>query len=311
MSVNTTTNIPPEVRVYYDRLLLTLARPYFFYDLFAQKRTIPQNSGDQMIFRRYGTLSAATTPLTEAVTPAGQVASVTDMKVQLKQYGAYLLLSDQVQYTIQDRVLNEFTKILSLQLGQTVDTLVRDMMVSTCSTILCSAGGNGGTPTEITDEDIQDASLALRQANARFMTKPVEASKNIGTAPLRASYWGFMSTDLQQDLEAVSSFQSVANYSNMQSALEAEWGQTRNVRWLISTEGYSTGGVYSSFVFGQEAYGAVKLGQKDAEMIVKPLGSAGSTDALNQRGSVGFKFWYACRILNDNWITRLTSTRNL
>lgn len=58
MPITTTSQVPPEVRAYFDRLLLTLARPYFIYDMFAQKRTIPLNSGDQMIFRRYSTLDA-------------------------------------------------------------------------------------------------------------------------------------------------------------------------------------------------------------------------------------------------------------
>ena len=56
MAITTLTQLPPEVRTYFDRLLLTLARPYFIYDLFAQKRQIPLNSGDQLVFRRYGTL---------------------------------------------------------------------------------------------------------------------------------------------------------------------------------------------------------------------------------------------------------------
>ena len=56
MAITGLTQLPPEVRTYFDRLLLTLARPYFIYDLFAQKRQIPLNSGDQLVFRRYGTL---------------------------------------------------------------------------------------------------------------------------------------------------------------------------------------------------------------------------------------------------------------
>jgi N4-gp56 family major capsid protein len=56
MAITGLTQLPPEVRTYFDRLLLALARPYFIYDLFAQKRQIPLNSGDQMVFRRYGTL---------------------------------------------------------------------------------------------------------------------------------------------------------------------------------------------------------------------------------------------------------------
>lgn len=256
MAITTQSQVPPEVRTYFDRLLLTLARPYYIYDLFAQKRQIPLNSGDQMVFRRYGTLTAATTPLTDGQTPAGSQLSVTDFQAQISWYGDFVTISDQVQYQVQDRVLNEATKVLSLQLGLTIDTLVRDMMVSTASTIACTAGLNGNTPTEITDADIQTAVIALRQGNARLMSNPLPGENKFGTSPVRMSYWGFMSVDLQDDLEAVSSFISSANYPNPTNALEAEWGATRNVRWLLNTNGYSNGAspnVYSNFILGQEA----------------------------------------------------------
>lgn len=311
MAVTTQQQLPPEVRTYFDRLLLTLARPYYIYDLFAQKRQIPLNSGNSIVFRRYGTLTAATVPLTDGQTPPGDQLSVTDFQAQISWYGSFVTISDQVQYVVQDRVLNEATQVLSLQLGTTIDTLIRDMMVSTASTILCSNGLNGNVPTEITDSDIQTAVIALRQGNARLMTNPLPGENKFGTAPVRASYWGFMSVDLQADLEAVSSFISVANYPNPMNALEAEWGSTRNVRWLMSTNGYNNGAsppVYSSFLLGQEAYGVVRLGAKEAEFIVKPLGASGTADPLNQRGTVGYKYPFVSRILNDNWITRLTST---
>lgn len=171
------------------------------------------------------------------------------------------------------------------------------------------------TPTEITDADIQIAVIALRQGNARLMTNPLPGENKFGTAPVRSSYWGFMSVDLQDDLENVSSFIAAANYPNPMNALEAEWGSTRNVRWLLNTNGFSVSGqnsklTYSNFILGQEAYGVVRLGAKEAEFIVKPLGASGTADPLNQRGTVGYKYPFATRILNDNWITRLTATHS-
>lgn len=255
--------------------------------------------------------TAATVPLTDGQTPPGDSLSVTDFQAQIQWYGSFVTITDQVQYVVQDRVLNEATKVLSLQLGLTIDTLIRDMMVSTASTIQCTHGTNGNTPTEITDADIQTAIVALRQGNARLMTNPLPGENKFGTSPVRSSYWGFMSVDQQSNLEAVSSFIYSANYPNPLNALEAEWGATRNVRWLLNTNGYSNGAspnVYSSFILGQEAYGVVRLGAKEAEFIVKPLGASGTADPLNQRGTVGYKYPFATRILNDNWITRLTAT---
>jgi N4-gp56 family major capsid protein len=314
MAITTTSQVPPEVRTYFDRLLLTLARPYYIYDMFAQKRTIPLNSGDQMIFRRYATLTAATVPITDGTTPPGSTLAVTDFSTQIKWYGNFVTITDQVQFTVQDRVLNESTRVLSLQLGLTLDTLIRNMMVSTASSISCSNGVNGNSPTELTTIDIKTAVRALRLGNARLMTKPIMGENRFATSPVRSSYWGFMDVTLQLDLENCADFLSAANYPNPMDALEAEWGSTNNVRWLLSTNGYSTAvstPVWNSIILGQEAYGVVKLGSKEAEFIVKPLGSSGTSDPLNQRGSVGYKYPFATRILNDNWITRLLSTQRL
>lgn len=314
MPITTTAQVPPEVRTYFDRLLLTLARPYYIYDMFAQKRTIPLNSGDQMIFRRYSTLSAATVPIQDGTTPPGDSLSVTDFSTQIKWYGNFVVITDQVQFTVQDRVLNEATRVLSLQLGLTLDTLIRNMMVATASSILCSNGDNGNTPTEITTADIKTAVRALRLGNARLMTKPIPGENRFATSPVRSSYWGFMDVTIQNDLENCADFLSAANYPNPMDALEAEWGSTNNVRWLLSTNGYATSDaipVFNNIILGQEAYGVVKLGSKEAEFIVKPLGSSGTSDPLNQRGSVGYKYPFATRLLNDNWITRLLSTQNL
>ena len=89
--------------------------------------------------------TAATVPLTDGQTPMGDQLSVTDFQAQIQWYGSFVTITDQVQYVVQDRVLNEATKVLSLQLGLTIDTLIRDMMVSTASTILCTNGLNGNT----------------------------------------------------------------------------------------------------------------------------------------------------------------------
>lgn len=94
MAITTLTQLPPEVRSYFDRMLQTLARPYFIYDLFAQKRQVPLNSGDQMVFRRYGTLNAATIPLTDGQTPAGDQLSATDFKAAISWYGSFVTIKN-------------------------------------------------------------------------------------------------------------------------------------------------------------------------------------------------------------------------
>ena len=47
--------------------------------------------------------------------------------------------------------------------------------------------------------------------------------------------------------------------------------------------------VYATLVFGENAYGTTELANGGLEHIVKQLGSAGSSDPLNQRATVGWK----------------------
>ncbi len=57
-----------------------------------------------MIFRRYATFSAATVPLVDGTTPPGSSLGVTDFSTQIAWYGNFCVITDQVQFTVQDRV---------------------------------------------------------------------------------------------------------------------------------------------------------------------------------------------------------------
>lgn len=79
------------------------------------------------------------------------------------------------------------------------------------------------------------------------MTNPLPGENKFGTAPVRSSFWGFMSVDLEDDLEAVSSFISTANYPNPMNAIEAEWGSTR-IKNSLNTENQYVAGLKSDLI---------------------------------------------------------------
>lgn len=64
--------------------------------------------------------------------------------------------------------------------------------------------------------------------------------------------------------------------------------------------------VHMTLIFGKDAYGVIDLENGAMESIVKPRGSAGADDPLNQRSTVGAKVTgFAAVILNDLWIVRI------
>lgn len=63
--------------------------------------------------------------------------------------------------------------------------------------------------------------------------------------------------------------------------------------------------VFPMLVLGKDAFGNVKVSGEDAHVIVKQLGSSGSEDPLDQRSTIGWKSFYAAKILQEEWICRV------
>jgi len=88
----------------------------------------------------------------------------------------------------------------------------------------------------------------------------------------------------------------------------ANWTTAKHVS-ILPSGGNGSYDVHETLIYGQNAFGIVKLGGKgypNFEIIVKAPGSSGSDDPLNQRGSIGWKCKHFCAaILNDDFIVRV------
>ena len=314
MPATTTLQLPPAVREYYERELLMTLFPELVHAQFAQRKALPKKMGDTVVFRRYAKLDTAVIPLVEGITPPGAQLSVTDIKAQCEQYGNFVMITDWVEAIVEDKVINEATRLLGQNMGQSIDEVVRDVLRSTSSVLLASHGTNGGTPTEMVQADIDAASLTLIGNDAKMITSVIKGTTQFSTTAIRPAFWGIIHSDLLDDLENVDSFVDTAHYpGDNKSILPTEWGATKNVRWCYSTIGSvssATPPVYDNFIIAQEAYAIVDLGAKTGEFFVEQLGSAGTGDPLHQRGSVAWKHPFVARILNDSCMINLETTHS-
>lgn len=64
---------------------------------------------------------------------------------------------------------------------------------------------------------------------------------------------------------------------------------------------------FMTYVIGPGAYGVVELDGAAASVFVKQVGSAGSADPLNQKGSVGVKVYFTPVQLEAARMVRITS----
>lgn len=317
MGATTTTTIPAEVNNFYDRTLLLRAVPLFVHTRWAQVRDIPRKAGTTTVkFRRYGNLTAATTTLSEGITPTGSSLSVTDITATCLQYGDFITITDVLDYSSQDPVLMEAAEILGDQTGDTLDQLTRDVLNAGTNVYY---GGTGHTLRTqvaageiITDTLVKKAVRLLKNNKARRMTKMVNATTGYNTTPLNASYVGITHPNVTYDLKGVTGWTSVEKYASTNGLMDGEVGKVDEVRFVESPNAkvFTAGGaasndVYSTLIFGSDAYGTTRISGEAIKNIVKPLGSAGTADPLDQRATSGWKATFVAKILNDAFLVRL------
>lgn len=309
--VTTTTQVDPEVGIYFDNILLDRHQPYYVHGYFCQERRIPQKNSKTAIFRRFDNLSDALTPLSEGVSPNPEQVSKFDITAVVSQYGKVVELSDDVIITVQDQTSNEVADMLAQNMWQTYDAIIRNMLNATAAQIDCLNGVNGNAITEITTTDVELAVDYLEQNNAKKLSPNVEGTNAFGTAPVWAAYWMIISTAIRSDVKNLSNFLSTAQYPRQQSVLEAEFGSLDEVRVVKTSVAYVDAtvspAVYSNFMFGANAYGRIAIDDQSMEMIIKPLGAG--QDPLNQRQTMGWKGRLGAVILDDSWVVNLRSTK--
>jgi N4-gp56 family major capsid protein len=326
MPTTTTTQVAPGNQAFYDRNLLTRAVPADVHGRFGQKRPIAKKNGNQIKFRRYSALAPALTPLTEGVTPSGSSLATTDLFATLAQYGDFVVLSDVVDMVNQDPVITEATEVLGDQAGITIDQVRRDVLVAGTNVAYASgAASRAATVTKITGPDLDKAIRFLKNQNAKFIKDGIESSDKVGSGSVRKAYIGLVHPDVEFDLEQIAGYRSVSDYGSKESVMEDEIGSYKNIRFVsstnckvfpdattVATAGFKTSGsgkndVYATLIVADNAYGICPLAGAAMETIVKALGSGGTTDALNQRSSVGWKAMTTTKILNEAWMLRLES----
>jgi N4-gp56 family major capsid protein len=339
-------DISPAVAAYSVVRMLTRAMPYLHLERFGQTYPLPTNSTQTAKFRRYflsgaggaagpnngaGTNGAgtafyiplATTPLVEGVTPTGSVLSNQDYTVQLSQYGDYTQITDVIEDTHTDPVLQQATDILGEQAAVTVEALRYNVLKAGTNVWYANnVAGRTSVVTAITITDQRRVTTGLNRQNARKISSVVASTAAFNTKSVEAAYMAVCHPDLESDIRNMTGFVPVASYGPHTSPFEGEIGSVEQVRYLTSTtiapvidaggaKGLmrSTTGtsadVYIVLIFGRDAYGIVPLKGKSSMTPMVVNAKPASGDPLGQRGSVGWKLWTGTVILQDAYMARL------
>jgi len=324
---------------YYSRRLLSHALPVVILDRFGMTKVLPKNMTKIMEWRRSMPIAPATTPLVEGVTPDGGDFGYVTVRVQMQQYGDFQTITDVVQDTSKDAVLNDMAQRQGEQIGHTLELLTWDVLRAGTAV---TYGGNF-TARGLLDQTafingriMRRVNAALDRTKAAKFTGVLSGSPDYATYPIEPARVCVGHTDLKSSVRDLKGnndsnphnhFTTVEKYGKRAVISPHEVGSFEDHRYVLSPDlpdfegaGATLSGsnlqdfyhtsnradVYPLIALGREAYGCVALRGEDAvrPMVLNP-GRPRGGDPLGQRGTIGWKTYWACKVFNESWMRRV------
>lgn len=280
-----------EDKTFYERALLQRLLPSLMFYNDAEKKKLPKNSGTTMNFRKFDSLTAPSSSLTEGVTPDGNNLTVSTITAKIAQEGDFVQITDLIQMTGIDPVLTETSELLGEEAGLVVDTRIQTAISKGTNVYFAGgattrAGLESASTKNLTGDDIKKIVRKLKNANAKRFSD--------------GFYHMVVDPDIAYDLMNDSAWVDVSKYARPEQMVKGELGkmhgmkfyETTNLKIVDSSDtAQSKISVHQAYAYGKGAYSCVNLenGAGKPEIIVKPNGSAGTGDPLNQRATAGWK----------------------
>ena len=293
---------------FYQDAMLERLLPQLQFMKYGAKKNIPKNSGATTSFRRLNNLAVSTTAITEGVTPDGVDLSITKVVATVNTYGNWTKLSDFINLTGLDPLLTETSQLMGENAGESMDTIVRDILLA--GTNVVYAGGKTSRAT-VTATDIINAAdiLKIRRTLKRNKVKPVSLPSG------GKGYIGFVHTDVATDLMKTQEWKDQNTYVDTKNREEGILGKMYGIYFIeadnsavLTGAGASSAAVYPSIFIGDKAYGIPDVaGSSKPEIIVHKAGSGGSSDPLNQFSTVAWKSVFTAARLQELAIVRYES----
>ena len=265
-----TQSLSAEMKTYYGMELLENAKPALVHNQFAATKPLPVGGGKTVEWRKFGSFDKA---LTEGVTPDGSGITVSYITKELSQYGDYTTVSDMLDLTAIDDVVLEITDRHGANMGLTLDTVTRNEIQQGTHVIYAPAIGSGGAKTEVQHRYDLDKSCTM---TAELVARAATALKKMNAPTFEGKYVCIIHPSVAFDLRNDPDWVAAHQYAAATELFSGEIGELHGVRFVETTE-----------------------------VIVKPRGSSGTADPLDQRSSVGWKGIHAAAILYDEYIVRV------
>ena len=300
-NMTTSSALSAGMQTYYNRELLRTFEPNLVHLQFGDEHRMPPHSGLVMNMRKLIPLETNTKALSEGDPGESVMLAETEVTVQLQQYGEYARCTDKLDLTHLDMDIMRRTKLFGDAGARSIDAVVREELAK-CANVIY-AGGKASR-AELTAAD---------KLTSKELRKAVKALKKNHAQTFGGYYVAIIGPDTMYDLQEDEAFVKVSQYQDKENIYTGEVGRLFGVRLVETTEakifegaGASGADVASVIVLGQYAYGVTSLKGAKPRVIVKPAGSAGTADPLDQISTVGWKMdGFGAKLLQPEYAVRI------
>ena len=300
-NMTTSSGLSAGMQTYYNRELLRTFEPNLVHLQFGDEHRMPPHSGLVMNMRKLIPLETNTKALSEGDPGESVMLAETEVTVQLQQYGEYARCTDKLDLTHLDMDIMRRTKLFGDAGARSIDAVVREELAK-CANVIY-AGGKASR-AELTAAD---------KLTSRELRKAVKTLKKNHAQTFGGYFVAIIGPDTMYDLQEDEAFVKVSQYQDKENIDTGEVGRLFGVRLVETTEakifeGAGTDGadVASVIVLGQYAYGVTSLKGAKPRVIVKPAGSAGTADPLDQISTVGWKMdGFGAKLLQPEYAVRI------
>ena len=300
-NMTTSSGLSAGMQTYYNRELLRTFEPNLVHLQFGDEHRMPPHSGLVMNMRKLIPLETNTKALSEGDPGESVMLAETEVTVQLQQYGEYARCTDKLDLTHLDMGIMRRTKLFGDAGARSIDAVVREELAK-CANVIY-AGGKASR-AELTAAD---------KLTSRELRKAVKTLKKNHAQTFGGYFVAIIGPDTMYDLQEDEAFVKVSQYQDKENIYTGEVGRLFGVRLVETTEakifegaGASGADVASVIVLGQYAYGVTSLKGAKPRVIVKPAGSAGTADPLDQISTVGWKMdGFGAKLLQSEYAVRI------
>lgn len=300
-NMTTSSALSAGMQTYYNRELLRTFEPNLVHLQFGDEHRMPPHSGLVMNMRKLIPLETNTKALSEGDPGESVMLAETEVTVQLQQYGEYARCTDKIDLTHLDMDIMRRTKLFGDAGARSIDAVVREELAK-CANVIY-AGGKASR-AELTAAD---------KLTSRELRKAVKTLKKNHAQTFGGYFVAIIGPDTMYDLQEDEAFVKVSQYQDKENIYTGEVGRLFGVRLVETTEakifegaGASGADVASVIVLGQYAYGVTSLKGAKPRVIVKPAGSAGTADPLDQISTVGWKMdGFGAKLLQPEYAVRI------